>query len=78
MDLGLLWLDADPRRDVVAKVEDAARRYRQRFGRPPECCLVNPADACQHPSLRVVPDPRVPRYHFLVGRDEPSSRRRPA
>ena len=43
MQIGLLWFDNDPRRGLTAKIEDAARRYREKFGAPPNACYVNQA-----------------------------------
>jgi hypothetical protein len=40
---GLLWFDADPKRDLAEKVAQAADRYREKFGRRPNLCYVNPA-----------------------------------
>jgi len=31
MQTGLLWYDGDPNRGLAAKIEDAARRYREKF-----------------------------------------------
>ncbi|HLF27197.1 MAG TPA: hypothetical protein VJG32_12750 [Anaerolineae bacterium] len=39
---GLLWFDDDPRRRIDEKVQQAAARYRQKFGVTPDVCYVNP------------------------------------
>ncbi len=41
--IGLLWFDDDPRRDLKQKVADAAKRYAEKFGRPPTVCYVHPS-----------------------------------
>ena len=42
MQTGLLWFDDDPKVPFASKVERAARRYRERFGRSPDVCYVHP------------------------------------
>jgi len=42
MRTGLLWFDDNPRLPIAAKIEKAARRYRERFGRSPNICYVHP------------------------------------
>lgn len=41
MKEGLLWFDDDPRRQIDEKVQQAAARYRQKFGSAPDVCYVN-------------------------------------
>jgi hypothetical protein len=41
MKVGLLWYDADPRRGLGAKVERAARCYREKYGHWPNTCYVH-------------------------------------
>ena len=43
MEVGLLWYDDDPARDLAEKVGRAARRYRQKFGASPDICYVHPS-----------------------------------
>jgi hypothetical protein len=70
VQVGLLWFDADKRRSPQQKLDDAAERYTERFGRAPNLCHVNPDDLFAHPSIRVQPDPAVLKSHFWVGFDE--------
>ncbi len=42
MQSGLLWFDDNPRRSLADKIETAAGRYRERFGRAPNICFVHP------------------------------------
>lgn len=41
--IGLLWFDGDPRRSFDAKIEQAAARYRVKFGQEPNVCYVHPS-----------------------------------
>jgi hypothetical protein len=67
---GLLWYDGDKRRSPQDKLDLAAARYAERFGRPADICHVHPAALFQHPVLRVVADPAVLPNHFWIGEDE--------
>ena len=74
MQTGLLWFDSDPQRGLAAKIEDAARRYREKFGVPPDTCYVNQAalgaDAPAGMALRIVPAVNILPHHFWVGVEE--------
>jgi len=81
MQVGLLWFDSDPQRGVTAKIEDAARRYREKFGQLPDTCYVNSAtlNTAVPPLvspqvsgrlLRVVPAANILPHHFWVGVEE--------
>jgi hypothetical protein len=81
MQTGLLWFDSDPDRELARKVEDAARRYKERFGVAPNICYVNQAalgggelklalQGSQAALLRVVPVSNVLLHHFWVGIEE--------
>ena len=67
---GLLWYDPDPRRPTAEKIAAAAARYRERFGRGPNCCHLHPSEPVEDAPLHVVPDSGILRHHFLVGVDE--------
>jgi hypothetical protein len=78
MDFGLLWYDGDPQRPLEDKVECAAQRYREKYGRRPNTCFVHPqlvpgqsgegAQPTDPPgTVRVVPAPNVLLHHFWVG-----------
>ncbi len=78
MQSGLLWFDNNPGRELEAKVEDAAKRYRDKFGVFPDTCYVNrsavvgsaavlsPA-AFHGKSIRIVPAGNVLPHHFWIG-----------
>jgi hypothetical protein len=85
MQTGLLWFDNDPGRELVAKVEDAARRYREKFGVAPDTCYVNGAALTGGErlirlgdvALRVVPAGNILQHHFWVGVEERPDRTAP-
>ena len=78
MNEGLLWYDDDPRRELAEKIGRAARRYRQKFGAPPNVCYVHPlalggngnGEEQKVGQVRVAPLPSVLRHHFWLGREE--------
>ena len=78
MQVGLLWFDNDPQRGLTAKIEDAARHYREKFGRPADTCYVNSLALGKGPEMpaassfagqtvRVVPAANILPHHFWVG-----------
>lgn len=80
MQVGLLWFDNDPHRGLTAKIEDAARHYRDKFGRPPDTCYVNNLILSKGPesvfvsspanrTVRVVPATNILPHHFWVGEE---------
>lgn len=84
MNEGLLWYDDNPGRNLADKVGQAARRYQQKFGAPPNVCYVHPSaldgngKARKFGNVRVAPLPSVLRHHFWIGREEQRRRRRKA
>jgi len=74
MQEGLLWLDADPKRDLAEKVARAADRYQFKFGRRPNLCYVNSAMLGQSPlefnGVRLVPANNILKHHFWIGIEE--------
>ena len=82
MKAGLLWYDADPQRPLEEKLAPAVQRYRQKFGRLPDVCYVNPRAltssaeeesgvACrlQNPqtTIRIVTAHTILMHHFWLG-----------
>ncbi len=43
MNEGMLWLDLDPKFNLVQKVERAVRYYQRKYGILPDLCMVNPS-----------------------------------
>ncbi len=80
MQTGLLWYDNDPGRGLAAKVEEAALRYREKFGNLPNTCYVNQAELTEQSlavslagrpgALRVLPARNILPHHFWVGIEE--------
>jgi len=65
-----MWFDNDPHRPLEEKVKKAVQRYREKFGRVPNICYVNPdllsGDEIRLKSVRVVASSRILPNHFLV------------
>jgi hypothetical protein len=81
MQIGLLWFDNSADRGLAAKIEDAARRYQEKFGVSPNTCYVNsaalgggemtlPARPAQGLPVRVLPAVDVLPHHFFLGVEE--------
>lgn len=43
MKSGLLWFDNNDQRDLVTKILHAADYYNDKYGYPPNMCLVHPS-----------------------------------
>jgi hypothetical protein len=71
MQMGLLWFDDNPKVSFAAKIEKAARRYRERFGRAPDMCYVHPqtlAGVQELPArVRVIERTTVQPNNFWIG-----------
>ncbi len=74
MQEGLLWFDADPKRDLTEKVARAADRYQVKFGRRPNLCYVHTSalelSSVELGGVRVVGAENVLRHHFWIGEEE--------
>lgn len=78
MVIGLLWFDNDPHRSLVVKVQEAARRYCEKYGAPPNTCYVNQATLngqelivpFEDRTVRIIPAPNILANHFWIGKDE--------
>ena len=42
MFTGMMWFDNDPKTALTEKVRQAAEYYKNKYGRIPDVCLVNP------------------------------------
>jgi hypothetical protein len=70
MNVGMLWLDDDSKRPLEEKVLRAVEYYEQKYGRPPELCLVNPEMLAQKKEvgrIEVRPLRTVLPHHFWLG-----------
>ena len=71
MDIGMLWFDAAPDRPLGAKVERAAKYYREKYGRRPNICYVHhdclsPTVILEQP-IKVLGIHDILPYHFWLG-----------
>ena len=88
MKTGLLWYDGDPKRSFECKIERAASRYLEKYGRLPDTCYVHPqaVDGSRdknirlaYPllnqpfSIRVRTAANVLLHHFWLGETEQQS-----
>lgn len=69
---GILWYDPDRRRPLAEKVAEAARRYREKFGRDPDVVVLNPLEVEAGLSIRVLVRPFIRPGHFIIGVAEPN------
>lgn len=71
MKTGLLWFDDNPKVPLATKIENAARRYRERLGRSPNLCYVHPETLTGGETMpghvKVVESATVQRNHFWIG-----------
>lgn len=73
MQIGLLWFDDDPKKTLDVKIEQAAARYREKYGRTPNACYVSPATTVaesKKPGLRVLPARGIRPNYLWIGVDE--------
>jgi hypothetical protein len=70
VETGLLWYDADRVKPTSRKIDEGVRRHREKFGRAPNACHVNPRNVVAHPALRVVADRLIQPNHFWLGDEE--------
>lgn len=43
MNLGMMWLDKNPKTTLDEKVKEAAAYYAKKYGRQPDLCFANPS-----------------------------------
>ncbi len=75
MKVGMLWLDGDLQVDLGVRIERAAVYYRDKYGRSPNLCIINPSTAGEdHPGSVIGVDVRtstaVQPDHFWLGMKE--------
>ena len=67
---GLLWLDDSPKRDIADKIQQAAARYREKFGQQPNLCYVHTSmidGVTRLNGIQVVPAHNTLKHHFWIG-----------
>ncbi|HEX2910424.1 MAG TPA: hypothetical protein VH186_06415 [Chloroflexia bacterium] len=71
-----VWYDDNPGKTVGAKIDEAILRFKERYGRTPDICMLNetiqPADyvtTLAARGVRVMAARNVPRDYFWVGVD---------
>lgn len=72
MDIGMLWYDGDPKRDLTEKVLRAVAYYQNKYGAQPNVCYVNPTllaqvEAAPLPGVSLRPARTVLPDHFWLG-----------
>jgi hypothetical protein len=56
MNIGMLWFDNDPKTEINIKIERAAVYYREKYGKRPNVCFVNPSMI----KSSIAPEPNQP------------------
>ena len=76
MNIGLLWYDDDPKRELPEKIIRAAKRYREKYGIPPNVCYIHKSSlgsngqTAQVGQIQVQTLPSVLPHHFWLGQEE--------
>lgn len=73
MKTGLLWYDDDPRKTLEMKIEQAAARYHEKYGRVPNACYVSPSTTSTvmvKQGIRLIPARSIRPNYFWIGVDD--------
>lgn len=70
MKSGLMWYDPDARKPASAKIEEAARRYEEKFGVRPNACHVSPEQTVTSDRVEVVANRWIRPNYYWLGVDE--------
>lgn len=75
LNIGMLWLDDDPRRGILERIGQAASYYAEKYGQAPTLCLLHPTTAGEslperHDGLVLRTSSGVLRGHFWLGVEE--------
>ncbi|HEY44145.1 MAG TPA: hypothetical protein G4O11_09205 [Anaerolineae bacterium] len=54
MKVGMLWFDGDLKINLGVRIERAAIYYRDKYGRPPNLCIIHPSTAGEDPPRSVI------------------------
>lgn len=72
MEWGLLWFDDNRKTAFATRVKEAARHYREKFGRAPDTCYVHPtalSDVDTMPKgIEVLQSTHIQPHHFWIGK----------
>lgn len=71
----LAWYDDDRKKPASAKIDEAAQRFIEKYGRVPNLCLVSEGERIEHEKLVVKPAHRLRRNTFWITYDERLSSR---
>lgn len=76
MRVGMLWFDDSKERDLVAKIDRAARHYEAKYGIRPTMCYVHPSvlmgKTVTVPGITIKGTNMVLPHHLWMGRGEES------
>lgn len=72
MKSGLLWYDGDKDKPLWDKIDEAAKRYYEKFGIQPNTCFVNPktlpdGKGAKRGDIRVQTSPTIQMNHIWLG-----------
>ncbi len=68
--VGMLWFDDRADCPLEAKIERAARRYREKYGRVPNVCYVHPSvfkPEASTEALKVIARTDILPHHLWIG-----------
>lgn len=65
----LLWFDDTKKKPTEEKILEGVQRYRERFGRAPNVCLVHPSQAVSAKGLAIRPTSHVRPNYYWIGRE---------
>lgn len=69
--VGWMWFDSDPQKTFEEKVQQASKRYREKFGQPPTVCYVNNGQISQRRlhcgPVRIIGVHNILPHHFWLG-----------
>ncbi len=63
----LIWYDDTKKKPTEEKILEGVERYIERFGEPPNVCLVNPSDVVPTKGITVRPTTYVRANNYWLG-----------
>lgn len=71
MNIGMLWYDNDPQKQLEDKVDQAASYYQEKYGKEPDLCFVHPSmkseDGSQTGEVEIRSSGTVLPNYFWIG-----------